>query len=163
MLPVSMPRTRLPKRQRSQALLELALFIPPLLAILLLMSQYAVLYMDYLAVIHVTRDAARWVSARPETTDQELRQHIEANLPTPLVAGSFRYDFTGATNQYPWYPRCEMRPCNARVSGEIQRVALTYDASGHVFLPPAASLALLRTPSPTSLPRYVFYLMVEPR
>jgi Flp pilus assembly protein TadG len=83
-----MHRLTLRRRQpatRGQALVELALVMPLMLGIVAVLFQYGILFMSYLSVIHMTRDAGRWLSVHPDTQDSDVMLYVTKDMPTSVM------------------------------------------------------------------------------
>lgn len=148
-------------RHRGQSLVELALVMPMFFGMVVVLFQWGVLFMTYQSLVHATRDVGRWLAVHPDSTDAEIQAYILSHLPANLAPSSI--DFTSS----PWTPACAARDaanrCASRVTGAAVRVGLLYDASPHVFLPSGINLPFFRVTVPTTLPRYDYYVMIEPR
>jgi hypothetical protein len=70
---------------RAQALVELALVTPLLFGIIVVLFQYGILFMSYLTLIHMTRDAGRWVAVHPNTRDRDVAAYVAKDLPSSVM------------------------------------------------------------------------------
>jgi Flp pilus assembly protein TadG len=70
---------------RAQALVELALVTPLLFGIILVLFQYGILFMSYLTLIHMTRDAGRWLAVHPNTVDSDVARYVAKDLPSSVM------------------------------------------------------------------------------
>ncbi len=130
--------------------------MPLLLGVSLVLFQIGILCLDYLNVLALGRDVARWLVVHPDTTDDLVQVHVSGTLPERLDASRLTIALS---------PSCmSSSSCrSSRPSGQMQTVTLTYDASSHVFLPASLSLAGLTLAVPTQLPPYRYTMLVEPR
>lgn len=142
--------------------------LPMLFGVSIVLFQMGILFMVYLNLVHASRDVGRWLAVHPDSTDAQVQAYVQANLPTNLIPSALSFSFTALDpNEWPWSPRCQVLDasgrCGARATGSAQRVALTYDVAPHVFLPTRITLGWWSTAVPTTLPRYAYNVMVEPR
>jgi hypothetical protein len=54
-------------RGEAQALVELALVMPLPLGIIIVLFQFALLFLSYLTLVHMARDVGRWLAATRTT------------------------------------------------------------------------------------------------
>jgi len=74
-------RLRSGERQRGQSVLELAIFLPLILVFSLVCIQFAIIFIAYINMLNVTRDAARWVAVHPHVIDSTTVSTIKGTLP----------------------------------------------------------------------------------
>ena len=153
------------RRAPSQSLVEFALVMPLLVVIFAVLLQFGILFMVYLNIMHITRDTARWLSVHPDNTDATVQAYVLGHLPTYLVAANFTWSFAGASSTWPWSPNCtalSSGQCTTRTALSQQRVSFNYNAVPHVLLPTTLGNGYWRVTVPWSLPRYDYYVMIEP-
>src|SRR3984893_10830167 len=114
---------------RGQALVEFALVFPIMIGMVAVIFQLAILFVSYLAIVHAGRDVGRWLAVHPDTTDTALTTYVTGDLPSEISSSHLTVSAT------PGCPALVAGHCTARSSGTQQKVTLTYDASGSVFLP----------------------------
>jgi Flp pilus assembly protein TadG len=73
------------RRSPGQALVELALVLPVLFGIILVLFQYAILFMSYLSLIHMTRDVGRWLAVHPNSQDSAVMLYVTKDMPTSVL------------------------------------------------------------------------------
>lgn len=75
------------QRQRSeaQAIVELALVMPMLVGIIAVLFQFGILFMSYETLIHMTRDAGRYLSVHPDTQDEDVMKYVLKDMPTSVM------------------------------------------------------------------------------
>jgi Flp pilus assembly protein TadG len=78
-------RRRRQPASRAQALVELALVMPLMVGIVAVLFQYGILFMSYESVIHMTRDAGRWLSVHPDTQDSDVMLYVTKDMPTSVM------------------------------------------------------------------------------
>jgi Flp pilus assembly protein TadG len=78
-------RRRRQPASRAQALVELALVMPLMVGIVAVLFQYGILFMSYLSVIHMTRDAGRWLSVHPDSQDSDVMLYVTKDMPTSVM------------------------------------------------------------------------------
>src|ERR1700694_1753082 len=140
-----------------QALVEFALVFPIMVGMVAVIFQLAILFINYLAIVHVGRDVGRWLAVHPDTTDTALTAYVTGDLPSEISASHFTVSAT------PGCTALVAGHCASRSSGTQQKVTLTYDASGSVFLPTTFRLgAWFQVAIPANIPAYDYYVMVEP-
>lgn len=106
-----------------------------MLAFMLIASlQLGLFFLADLHLGNVTRDAARWLSVHPDTTDAAFRSNIVARLSGDLVASRL------TITTVPACPSLSGGQCAGRTAASDLRVTLTYDASplvvaSFVYLP----------------------------
>lgn len=167
--PIAPSRVRSDRALPSQALVEFAFVMPVLFGLTTALLQMGIIFMVYLAMIHSTRDVARWLAVHPDTTDADVETYIAGHLPSILIPG--RLDFTALSSSdpqaRPWAPTCASLDsngrCASRPAGSAQTIALTYDAAGHLFLPNQWNFGGVIYTIPSVLPRYSYTVMIEPR
>lgn len=138
-------------RQRGeggQSIIELAIAMPMLAFVLIGALQLGLFFLADLHLGNVTRDAARWLSVHPDTTDATFRSAIVARLSGDLAASRL----TITTN--PACPSLSGGLCAGRTAGSDLRVTLTYDAS-----PLAVASFVYRPPTQLSS---TMHMRVEP-
>jgi Flp pilus assembly protein TadG len=164
------PFRALTAHTRSQSLVEFALTLPILFSMTVTLFQFGIIFLIYLAMIHSTRDVARWMVVHRDTVDSDVQAHIQGNMPTVLIPSSF--NFTGlnsaTSSNWPWNPKCASldattRRCETRQTGSPQEVALRYDAGNQIFLPTRWTFANWTFSIPTQIPTYRYTVIIEPR
>jgi hypothetical protein len=142
--------------QRGQSVLEMAIFLPLILVFSLACIQFAVIFIAYINVLNVTRDAARWVSVHPHVIDTTTVTTVKGRLPSGI---------TGANLTITFSPACTSLTngqCPGRASGTQIAVTSTYVITPHLFLPATFGWGSWVVTLPTTLPSYTIYMQVEP-
>jgi hypothetical protein len=143
-------------RQRGQSVLELAIFLPLILVFSLVCIQFAVLFIAYVNVLNVTRDAARWVAVHPHVIDSSTVTTVKSRLPSGI---------TGANLTIAFSPACSALSsgkCTGRDPGVQISATSTYTITSHLFLPTTLGWGSWTIPIPQTLPAYTIYMQVEP-
>jgi Flp pilus assembly protein TadG len=143
--------------ERGQALVEFALLAPLFLFVVFVALQIGLLMMMYFNVIQVTRETARWVAIRPNTTDANIRAQAIALMRPGMRAASY----TSVTSTPPCASLDSFSRCPARAPGDVLTVEILYNASHVVFLPTEFHLLGGITRIPTQLPAYRVTVMME--
>jgi Flp pilus assembly protein TadG len=168
-----------PGRSRAQALVELALVMPLLLGIIAVLFQFGILFISYQTLIHMTRDAGRWLAVHPDTIDSDVLVYVNKDLPNSVIvptstvgpawsslpSGALGVDFTPTCGTFnSSTKRCTTDGVSAlsRPAGSLQTITITYDAASRMFLPAVFKLGWLNVPMPGSIQSYSYNLMVEP-
>ncbi|MFN8632249.1 MAG: TadE family protein [Chloroflexota bacterium] len=147
---------------RGQSVLELAIFMPLLLVFTLACIQFAVIFMTYVNVVNVTRDAARWVAIHPHVVDGNSSTSgstiytITHRLPAGLNSGALSLSIT---------PACASLTsgkCTGRDTGADIAVTATYTITSHLFLPASFGWGSYTITIPSTLPTYTIHMQVEP-
>jgi hypothetical protein len=151
-------RLRGGKVQRGQSVLELAIFLPLLLVFTMACIQFAIVFIAYMNVLSVTRDAARWVAVHPHVVDSSTIATVTAStrLPPGLKAANLTLSFS---------PTCTSLTngkCSNRDAGTTIYASSVYTLTGHMFLPTTYGWGSWRITLPTALPEYRVYMQVEP-
>jgi Flp pilus assembly protein TadG len=143
-------------RADGQALVEMALYLPLMLAFAMFCLQMALVFFAYLSVLNAARDVGRWLAVHPHTVDATAIATIRSRLPSGLDASALSIDIAPTclslvNNQ------CANRPVGARLA-----VTMDYDLAPHLFLPTSFQLGDLAFSLPTRLPPYTLNMAVEP-
>jgi len=149
-------RLRDDRGQRGQSVVELAIFLPLILVFGLVCIQFAVVFMAYINVLNVTRDAARWVSVHPHVIDSSTVTTVTGRLPAGLTAANLTLAFN---------PPCASLTngkCTGRDAGTQISATSTYTIGSHLFLPSTVGWGSWRMSIPQTLPSYTIYMQVEP-
>jgi len=144
------------RRQRGQALLELAVFLLLILIFGPACMQFAVIFIAYMNVVQVTRDATRWVAVHPYVIDSATESTIRGRLPSGISSGALTLTFT---------PPCtalSSGKCTARTSGSQISVRSRYTITSHLSVPSSLGWGTLTVAIPTTLPDYEVFMQVEP-
>jgi hypothetical protein len=144
------------RSQRAQSVLELALFMPLILVFSLACIQFAIVFIAYINVLNVTRDAARWVSVHPHVTDSSTVTTVKSRLPSTLTAANLSIAFS---------PACASLTggkCSGRDAGVQISTTSTYTITPHLFLPTTFGWGSWQVAIPQTLPSYTIYMQVEP-
>jgi len=160
-------RSLTPARWRStrgQSVLEMAIFMPLLLIFGLACLQFAVLFMAYINVANVTRDAARWVSVHPNVIDgntdgstaSSTNKTVKDRLPAGLTKSALTMSFSPACTAL------SSGKCTGRDAGTRIIVSSTYVISQHLFLPSTFGYGSMAITIPSTLPTYTINMQVEP-
>jgi hypothetical protein len=150
-------------RQRGQSVLELAIFMPLILVFSLACIQFAIVFIAYINVLNVTRDAARWVAVHPHVIDSTTVSTIKGTLPggvSRLPPG-----ITGANLTITFNPVCNSLTsgkCTGRDPGVQISATSTYTITSHLFLPTTLGWGSWIVTIPQTLPTYTIYMQVEP-
>jgi Flp pilus assembly protein TadG len=146
-----------PRRgQEGQSLVELALYLPIMVAFIFTCFQLAVIFYDYLSVMNAARDIGRWLVVHPHTLDSTAIAAIRSRLPSNLDSSSLNIAVSPACTSFT-SGKCPNRPVDARLS-----VTFTYDVRSHLFLPRTFGFGTLQVTFPTTLPSYTLHMVVEP-
>jgi hypothetical protein len=158
-------RTLVPARWRSergQSVLEMAIFMPLLLIFGLACLQFAVIFIAYINVANVTRDAARWVSVHPHVIDGNAATAgttiytVMQRLPAGLTAGSLTLAIS------PTCTALSSGKCAGRDTGARLQVSSTYTITQHLFLPSNFGWGSMAITIPSTLPTYTINIQAEP-
>lgn len=146
------------RRQRGQSVLEMAIFLPLILVFGLVCIQFAVIFIAYINVLNVTRDAARWVAVHPHVIDSSTVSTIKdvSRLPPGLTASALTLTFS------PTCTALASGKCTGRDPGVQISATSTYTITQHLFLPSSFGWGTWRIAIPTTLPAYTIYMQVEP-
>jgi hypothetical protein len=144
--------------QRGQSVVELAVFLPLLLVFTMACIQFAIVFIAYMNVLSVTRDAVRWVAVHPHVIDSSTISTVTAStrLPPGLKAANLTLSFS---------PTCTSLTngkCTGRDAGTTIYASSVYTLTGHMFLPTTYGWGSWRISFPTALPEYRVYMQVEP-
>jgi hypothetical protein len=163
------------RKDKAQALVELALVMPVLVGMIAVLFQFGILFVAYLSLTHEMRDIGRWVAVHPDTDDgtaasctnttaTDLWRQLCGDAPSVIdptkltlsvVAGTDGQ--TRACRPLPANGKCASRP-----AGTELRLRLAYDASTIIFLPSNFRLGpWMQVKIPTTLPPYDYSIMVE--
>lgn len=174
------PRTALPRRSQSQALVEFAVVLPIFVLFVFATIQLSLVFVAYYSETRMARETARWLAVHPTATDLEVAQHVQSTMLPGLVngvPGTSTWNSTNPLNPFVQYPvgkmtvtftPCDMAasgtpPCGHtnRAPGATLFVDMSYDVQNLLFLPSTFRFGQLTTRMPTSLPAYRIYVMVE--
>lgn len=144
------------RRQRGQSLIEVAIFMPLIAIFGLACVQFAVLFIAYINVLNVTRDAARWIAVHPHVVDTTNLNLVRSRLPAGITSAALTMTVTPACTSLS-SGRCTNRTNGAQIS-----VASTYNITGHLFLPTSFGYGSMVIQIPTTLPTYTIFMQVEP-
>ena len=150
-------------KQRGQSVLELAIFLPLILVFGLVCIQFAVVFIAYVNVLNVTRDAARWVAVHPHVTDTDTVNTIKGTLPGGI--SRLPPGLTGANLTITFAPTCTTLAsgkCTGRDPGTDIAATSTYTLTPHLFLPTSFGWGTWRIAIPQTLPAYTLHMQVEP-
>jgi Flp pilus assembly protein TadG len=153
------------RAERGQSILEMAIFMPLLLIFGLACMQFAILFIAYINVANVTRDAARWVAIHPNVIDGNVDgstanstfKTIKDRLPSGLTKSALTLSIT---------PACASLSggkCTGRDPGTRLIVSSTYTITQHLFLPTSFGWGSMSVAIPTTLPTYTINMQVEPQ
>jgi Flp pilus assembly protein TadG len=146
-----------PRRgQEGQSLVELALYLPIMVAFIFTCFQLAIIFYDYLSVMNAARDIGRWLVVHPHTLDSAAIAAIRARLPSHLDSSSLNIAVSPTCTSLT-AGKCPSRAVDSRLS-----VTFTYDVTSHLFLPRTFGFGTLRVTFPTTLPSYTLHMVVEP-
>ena len=146
-----------PRRgQEGQSLVELALYLPIMVAFIFTCFQLAILFYDYLSVMNAARDIGRWLVVHPHTLDSTASAAIRARLPSNLSSSALNVAVNPPCTSLT-AGKCPNRPVDARLS-----VTFTYDVTSHLFVPRQFGFGGLQVQFPTTLPAYTLHMVVEP-
>ncbi|HZT06824.1 MAG TPA: TadE/TadG family type IV pilus assembly protein [Chloroflexota bacterium] len=169
-------------RSRGQALVEFALMLPIIVFFGLALLQLIILFLTYLSVLNITRDAARWVAVHPHNTDDTNIAQIVARIPSNLTAAQMpkaTCPSSGIPNPglkgIQICPPCMTvdpilgcvdaanQPIRVAARNDVISVTVSYDAGPNIFLPHVFGIpGRFQVGIPTSLPSYTMYMLAEP-
>lgn len=138
----------------AQALVELALTLPALVAMAAALFQLGILFVVYLSMVHASRDVGRWLAVHPDTTDTQFQAYVSADMPSTISGANL------TAEALPACPSLTAGHCNGRSAGSPLHIRMTYDARSVVFLP-SLRLGFVSYTIPTVLPPYDYWVMVE--
>jgi hypothetical protein len=138
----------------AQALVELALTLPALVALAAALFQLGLLFVVYLSMVHASRDVARWLAVHPDTTDTQFQAYVSADMPSTISGANL------TAQALPACPTLAAGHCTGRSAGAALHIRMTYDAHSVVFLP-SLRLGFINYSIPTVLPPYDYWVMVE--
>jgi hypothetical protein len=160
------------RKQKGQALVELAIVMPILVGMIAVLFQLGILFVAYLSLVHEMRDVGRWAAVHPDTYDGtscsdagSLFAQVCADAPSVIDPTKLTFsviqgsDLQTRTCTLPLVNgRCTARPAYVELRMRIQ-----YDAaSSLIFLPTNFRLGpWLQVKVPTNLPPYDLSVMVE--
>lgn len=132
-----------------QAMVEFAVIVPILCLLLIGAVQFGIIVQQYIAVVHFSREVARYAALNAGKTDDQISSAMASRVPASLVKSKLTYSFdpsyTGGTLP------------EARYTGNPIAVGLHYDLSGRIFLP----TSFFGWQIPTTLPRYTVTMRIE--
>lgn len=149
-------RVRRRGRQRGQSVLELAIFMPLILVFGLACIQFAIVFIAYINVLNVTRDAARWVAVHPHVIDTSTVTTVKSRLPSGITGANLTIAFTPACSSL------TSGKCTGRDPGTQIRATSTYTITPHLFLPTTLGWGSWVVAIPQTLPSYSIFMQVEP-
>lgn len=138
-----------------QAMVEFALTMPIFLLWLFVTIQLSLMAVQSYSVVQVTRESARWLATRPDTTDTAVRDHIRANA---LSLDPNRF-YT--LDPLPACPSLSGGRCPGRSPGSVITLVIHYDARNLIFLPTTYGYSGVSVTLPSDLPPYRVSVMVE--
>jgi hypothetical protein len=151
------------RREKGQALVELAIVMPILVGIIAVLFQFGILFITYLSLVHETRDIGRYVAVHPDTLDgacvtaNTLWKQVCDDAPSVVDRTKVIPSFSIACAAF------TSGRCAGRTVGVAITTTLTYDASSSVFLPTNFRLGpWLQVKIPGSQMTYDYTVMVEP-
>jgi Flp pilus assembly protein TadG len=163
-----------PRKDKAQALVELALVMPVLVGIIAVLMQFGILFVAYLSLTHEMRDIGRWVAVHPDTLDgtaasctnasaTDLWRQVCANVPSVVDPARLTFSIRpGTDGQTRTCTAFVNNKCANRPAGVEIRMRLVYDASSILYLPNNFRLGpWLNVAIPTTLPAYDYSVMVE--
>jgi hypothetical protein len=151
--------------QRGQSVLELAIFMPLILVFTLACIQFAVLFIAYVNVMNVTRDAARWVSVHPNVLDGAQTDTTSSGTTIGLVKGRIPAGLTASNLNLTFSPACTTLSngkCANRTAGVQISATSTYTITSLLFLSSTFGWGSWQVAIPQTLPSYTIYMQVEP-
>lgn len=131
------------ERERGQNLVEFALLVPLLCLLLIGAIQFGLIVQQYLAVVHFTREVARYASVNAGDTDDELRDYARSVAPSSLSWSALSISFSPSAG--------------SRVSGGEMEVGVSYDLTSRLFIPQS----FFGWQVPTTLPPYTVTMRIE--
>jgi hypothetical protein len=149
-------RLRGGREQRGQSVVELAIFMPMILVFSLVCIQFAIIFIAYVNVLNVTRDAARWISIHPHVIDSSTVTTVKSRLPAGLTAGNLTLTFS---------PACASLTagkCTGRDPGVTITATSHYVITSHLFLPTTFGWGSWQIAIPQSFADYTISMQVEP-
>jgi hypothetical protein len=149
-------RLRGGRMQRGQSVLEMAIFMPLILVFGLVCIQFAIIFIAYINVLNVTRDAARWVAVHPHVIDPSTVTTVKNRLPAGLTGANLTIAFTPACASL------SSGKCTGRDPGVQISATSTYTITSHLFLPTTLGWGSWTITIPQTLPTYTIYMQVEP-
>ena len=152
------------RANKGQTLLELAVFLPLILVFGLACIQFAVIFMAYMNVVQVTRDAARLVAVHPHVLDGNANGS-DAGTTNALIKSRLPAGLTSSALTLTYTPTCTTLTsgkCASRTSGSQISVRSTYTITSHLFVPSTLGWGTLSVTIPTTLPTYDVVMQVEP-
>jgi hypothetical protein len=148
------------RQQRAQSVVELAIFMPLILVFGLACIQFAIVFIAYINVLNVTRDAARWVAIHPHVIDGTNSTGtigtVKGRLPAGLTASNLTLSFT---------PSCaalSSGKCNGRDPGVDIAATSSYAITSHLFLPTTFGWGNWQVAMPSGPLTYTIHMQVEP-
>ncbi len=144
------------RHERGQSLLELAIFLPLLLVFGLACLQFAVIMFAYVNLVSATRDAARWTTVHPNTTDGDVQTMVRNRRPAGLVANGLTFTFQ---------PACASLSagfCTGRSRDTMLVTNGRYVITPHLFLPTSFGWGSWVVRIPTADLTYSLRMQVEP-
>jgi Flp pilus assembly protein TadG len=141
---------------RGQSVVELALFLPLIFLFGLVCIQFAIIFMAYMNVVNATRDAARWTTVHPNTTDGDVQTNVRNRRPPGLVATNLSFTFS---------PACASLTsgiCSGRTRDTMLVTTGTYVNTPHIFLPTSFGMGRWTVQIPVADLTYALRMQVEP-
>jgi TadE-like protein len=141
---------------RGQSVVELAVFMPLVLFFGLICVQFGIIFMAYVNVMNVTRDAARWVSVHPHVVDSTTVTTVTGRLPAGMSQAALTLTFD---------PPCSSLSsgkCTGRDPGTEITATSAYVITSHLFLPATLGWGTWTIALPQSIPNYSIHMQVEP-
>jgi Flp pilus assembly protein TadG len=151
--------------QRGQSVVELAIFMPLILVFSLACIQFAVLFIAYVNVLNVTRDAARWVAIHPHVVDGTQSDTSSSGTTIGLIKSRLPAGLTSSNLNLTFTPACASLTsgkCSGRDAGVQISATSTYTITSLLFLPSTFGWGSWQVAVPQTLPSYTIYMQVEP-
>lgn len=139
--------------------------MPLILVFSLACIQFAVLFIAYINVINVTRDAARWVAVHPHVADGTQSDTTSSGTTLGKVKGRLPGGLTSGNLNLTFSPACATvtnGKCTGRDAGVQISATSTYTITSLLFLPSAFGWGSWQVAVPQTLPSYTIYMQVEP-
>lgn len=129
---------------RGQAMMEFALLVPILLLLLLGALQFGFIIQQYIAVVTLGREGARYASVNSGKPDSDLAAYITSIAPPSLTKSNLSFSFSPT-------------PAASRLTGNPLAVGIQYNFSGKLFLP----TSFFGWSLPTTFPLYTVTMRIE--
>jgi hypothetical protein len=126
------------------------------LSIIFVGLQVGLIIIQQYALMHVTRESARWLAIRPDTQDAALITHVQAEAVRTVTLRPANFTAIAPAPVCDWGG--DPAHCQQRHGGEPIQLTITYDLSDQIFLPPAMLSAFGIS---TSARQYAVAIMIE--